>query len=97
MSTKILIIGACGQIGTELTQKLRAIYGVENVIASDIRKLNVDVVNSGPFEVVNALDYNQIQHLVEIHKIDEVYFWTYNTKRKHASIYYYGAKYGVWN
>ena len=73
MSTKILIIGACGQIGTELTQKLRAIYGVENVIASDIRKLNVDVVNSGPFEVVNALDYNQIQHLVEIHNIDEVY------------------------
>lgn len=73
MSTKILIIGACGQIGTELTQKLRAIYGVENVIASDIRKLNVDVVNSGPFEVVNALDYNQIQHLIEIHKIDEVY------------------------
>ena len=73
MSTKILIIGACGQIGTELTQKLRAIYGVENVIASDIRKLNIDVVNSGPFEVVNALDFNQIQHLVEIHKIDEVY------------------------
>lgn len=73
MSTKILIIGACGQIGTELTQKLRAIYGVENVIASDIRKLNVDVVNSGPFEVVNALDYNQIQHLIEIYKIDEVY------------------------
>jgi len=73
MSTKILIIGACGQIGTELTQKLRAIYGVENVIASDIRKLNIDVVNSGPFEVVNALDFNQIQHLVEIHNIDEVY------------------------
>ncbi len=73
MSTKILIIGACGQIGTELTQKLRAIYGVENVIASDIRKLNIDVVNLGPFEVVNALDFNQIQHLVEIHKIDEVY------------------------
>jgi nucleoside-diphosphate-sugar epimerase len=73
MTTKILIIGACGQIGTELTQKLRAIYGVENVIASDIRKLNIDVVNSGPFEVVNALDFNQIEHLVEIHKIDEVY------------------------
>jgi len=73
MSTKILIIGACGQIGTELTQKLRAIYGVENVIASDIRKLNIDVVNTGPFEVVNALDFNQIQHLIEIHNIDEVY------------------------
>ena len=73
MATKILIIGACGQIGTELTQKLRTIYGVENVIASDIRKLNIDVVNSGPFEVINALDFNQIQHLVEIHEIDEVY------------------------
>jgi nucleoside-diphosphate-sugar epimerase len=73
MSVKILIIGACGQIGTELTQKLRALHGVENVIASDIRKLNIDVVNSGPFEVVNALDFNQIEHLVEIHKIDEVY------------------------
>jgi nucleoside-diphosphate-sugar epimerase len=73
MSTKILIIGACGQIGTELTQRLRAIYGVENVIASDIRKLNVDVVNSGPFEVVNALDFNQIEHLVEMHQIDEIY------------------------
>lgn len=73
MTTKILIIGACGQIGTELTQKLRGIYGVENVIASDIRKLNTDVVNSGPFEVVNALDFNQIQHLVEVHEIDEVY------------------------
>jgi nucleoside-diphosphate-sugar epimerase len=73
MTTKILIIGACGQIGTELTQKLREIYGVENVIASDIRKLNIDVVNSGPFEVLNALDFNQIQHLVEVHQIDEVY------------------------
>jgi len=73
MTTKILIIGACGQIGTELTQKLRGIYGVENVIASDIRKLNIEVVNSGPFEVVNALDFNQIEHLVEVHEIDEVY------------------------
>jgi nucleoside-diphosphate-sugar epimerase len=73
MKTKILIIGACGQIGTELTQKLRNIYGVENVIASDIRKMNTDVVNSGPFEVINALDYNQIEHLVEIHEITDVY------------------------
>lgn len=73
MSTRILIIGACGQIGTELTHKLRKIYGVQNVIASDIRKLNNDVVNSGPFEVVNALDYNQIQHLIEQYDIDEVY------------------------
>ncbi len=70
---KILIIGACGQIGTELTHKLREIYGRDQVIASDIRKLNNDVVSSGPFEVVNALDYNQVEHLIEQHHIEEVY------------------------
>ncbi|MCF6129662.1 L-threonine 3-dehydrogenase [Flavobacterium sp. AS60] len=73
MSTKILIIGACGQIGTELTQKLRSIYGNDNVIASDIRKLNNDIVNNGIFEVVNALDYNQIEHLIEEYQITDVY------------------------
>ncbi len=73
MITKILIIGACGQIGTELTQKLRSIYGNDNVIASDIRKLNNDIVNNGIFEVVNALDYNQIEHLIEQYQITDVY------------------------
>lgn len=73
MGTKILIIGACGQIGTELTANLRKIYGVENVIASDVRKLNNSVVNDGIFEVVNALDFNQIQELVEKYKITDVY------------------------
>ena len=73
MQTKILIIGACGQIGTELTQTLRTLYGNENVIASDIRKLNNDVVNNGIFEVVNALDYNQIEHLIETYQITDVY------------------------
>ena len=73
MMTKILIIGACGQIGTELTHKLRSIYGTVNVIASDIRKLNNEVVNSGPFEVINALDFNQIEHLIEVHQITDVY------------------------
>ncbi|WP_395654357.1 NAD-dependent epimerase/dehydratase family protein [Flavobacterium sp.] len=73
MDTKILIIGACGQIGTELSAKLRATYGVNNVIASDIRKLNNDVVNNGIFEVINALDYNQIEHLIEQYQITDVY------------------------
>ena len=73
MDKKILIIGACGQIGTELTAKLRATYGVNNVIASDIRKLENDVVNNGIFEVINALDYNQIEHLIERYCITDVY------------------------
>ncbi len=73
MITKILIIGACGQIGTELTLQLRKLYGVENVVASDIRKLTSSVVNDGIFEVVNALDFNQIEHLIEKHQITEVY------------------------
>jgi nucleoside-diphosphate-sugar epimerase len=73
MDTKILIIGACGQIGTELTAKLRATYGVNNVIASDIRKLDNEVAKNGIFEVVNALDYNQIEHLIEQYQITDVY------------------------
>lgn len=69
----ILIIGACGQIGTELTKKLREIYGREHVIASDVRKGDAAFVASGPFEVVNALDFNQVQDVIEKYKVDEVY------------------------
>lgn len=73
MDTKILIIGACGQIGTELTSNLRKIYGVENVVASDVRKPDNSVVNDRIFEVVNALDFNQIRNIVEKYKITDVY------------------------
>ncbi|OYQ36737.1 NAD-dependent epimerase [Flavobacterium cyanobacteriorum] len=69
----ILIIGACGQIGTELTKKLREIYGTDTVIASDVRKGNPEFVASGPFEVVNALDFNQVETVIEKHGVDEVY------------------------
>lgn len=70
---RILIIGACGQIGTELTKKLREVYGTSNVIASDIRKGEPEFVASGPFEVVNALDFNQIESIIEKHEVEDVY------------------------
>lgn len=72
MST-ILIIGACGQIGTELTQKLRNLYGKDNVIASDVREGNAAFVSSGPFEVVDALNRNQIESVVDKYGVTEVY------------------------
>lgn len=73
MSSKILIIGACGQIGSELTYKLRVIHGDENVIASDINYGNVELVNSGIFEIVDAMDYASLNVCVEKHNIDTVY------------------------
>ena len=69
----ILIIGACGQIGTELTKKLRSIYGTDKVIASDVRKGDAEFVASGPFEVVNALDFNQVEETIEKYNVTDVY------------------------
>ena len=37
MTDKILVIGSSGQIGTELVQNLRDIYGIDNVVASDVK------------------------------------------------------------
>ena len=73
MSSKILIIGACGQIGTELTTKLREIYGVKNVIASDINTRNLDLVNSGPFEIIDAKNYNAIKDCCIHNNVKTVY------------------------
>ncbi|GAB2764103.1 NAD-dependent epimerase/dehydratase family protein [Salinimicrobium soli] len=73
MTPKILIIGACGQIGTELTLALRQKVGNNNVIASDIREGNEELMASGPFEIADATNFEQIQDLVMHHEIDEVY------------------------
>lgn len=73
MNAKILIIGACGQIGSELTYKLRSIHGDENVIASDISYSNLDLVNSGVFEIVDAMDYASVKTCVEKFNINIVY------------------------
>ena len=73
MSEKILIIGAGGQIGSELTYKLRAIHGDANVIASDLNYNNLDLVNSGTFEIIDAMDYASIKICCEKHNIDTIY------------------------
>ena len=73
MASKILIIGACGQIGTELTMALREKVGRDNVIASDIREGSRELMASGPFEIADATNFEQIQNLVMHYDIDEVY------------------------
>jgi len=73
MSDTILIIGACGQIGTELTQKLREIYGAENVIPSDIREGSEEMMSSGPFEILDATDKEGILRVVQKYKVTQVY------------------------
>ncbi|PJR03642.1 NAD-dependent epimerase/dehydratase family protein [Avrilella dinanensis] len=73
MHTTILIIGACGQIGTELTIKLRETYGNDSVIASDIRKGTHPAFESGPFELLDAMDKNAIEKVIDQYQVDEVY------------------------
>jgi len=73
MSIKILVIGACGQIGTELTIKLRELYGNDQVIAGDIREGSDELMNSGPFEIMDAMDQDQVENICLYHEVDEVY------------------------
>ena len=73
MKKRILIIGASGQIGTELTLYLRNIYGHNKVIASDIAEASAAVMESGPFEILDAMDYDAIQDVVIGYEITDVY------------------------
>ncbi|WP_047246617.1 NAD-dependent epimerase/dehydratase family protein [Maribacter thermophilus] len=73
MEKYILIIGACGQIGTELTMTLRKKYGNDYVIASDIREGNETLMNSGPFEILDATDSNALEEIIAYYKISEIY------------------------
>ncbi len=73
MNKRILVIGASGQIGTELTLKLRELFETDSVIASDIREGNKELMESGIFEFVNAMDYNSVLHIIEKYDITDVY------------------------
>jgi nucleoside-diphosphate-sugar epimerase len=69
---KILIIGAGGQLGSELTQGLWALYGKENVIATDI-KAPQGVLASGNFEILDVLNHQQLSDLIWKNKFTQVY------------------------
>ena len=70
--SKILVIGACGQIGVELTLALRKIHGTDNVIASDIREVH-PLLADGPFETINASDKEVILNIIVKERVTEVY------------------------
>ncbi len=73
MNETILILGASGQIGNELTEKLRTIYGNQQVIASDIREGNANMMEAGPFEIIDATDKNTILKTIKKYNVTQVY------------------------
>ena len=68
----ILIVGAGGQIGSELTAHLRSIYGNDHVIAADIRKSD-KISDDGPFEPLDVLECAALASLVHKYKIDTIF------------------------
>ena len=73
LMNKILVIGSSGQIGTELVVSLRKKYGNDFVVASDIRKSNDKITKSGPFEILDVTDKNQLIYIIKKYKIKKVY------------------------
>lgn len=69
---KILITGALGQIGSELTEYLRANYGNNNVIASDIKSDSGGASENGPYEVVDVLDGKRIYEVAKKYNADTI-------------------------
>ena len=71
---RILVTGACGQIGSELVPELRNSYGAENVIASGhVTTPSEDIKNGGPFIEVDVTDYDEVNAAIKDYKIDTVY------------------------
>jgi nucleoside-diphosphate-sugar epimerase len=69
----ILLIGASGQIGTDLTMSLRTIYGASHVVASDIKSASREVMESGPFEQLDIMDPVRLNEIVLKYKVTQVY------------------------
>ncbi len=68
---KILVIGSSGQIGTELVQNLREIYGIDGVIASDVKV--TEQAKDGPFEVIDVMNASALLEIVKRHQVTEIY------------------------
>ncbi|CAM3718964.1 L-threonine 3-dehydrogenase [Mesobacillus zeae] len=69
---KIMITGALGQIGSELTGRLREIYGVDNVLATDIRTNESEAAKGGPFEVLDVMDSKKMADIGKKHGADTI-------------------------
>jgi nucleoside-diphosphate-sugar epimerase len=71
--TKILVTGAAGQIGCELTLALRQRYGGNNVVATGRKTLPLPALrDSGPFHLVDVTDRKSIEKIVDEHQIDTI-------------------------
>lgn len=71
---KILVMGAAGQIGSELVPALREIYGCTNVVAADIRNdVPAALKDCGPYEVIDILDTVKTAQVIKQYEIDTVY------------------------
>ena len=70
---KILVIGASGQIGVELTLALRKIYGNANVVASDLREENELLKGTGPYVSLDVMNKEMLHVQVIRQNITQVY------------------------
>ncbi|OPX34819.1 hypothetical protein B1H10_02725 [candidate division KSB1 bacterium 4484_188] len=70
---KILVTGACGQIGSELTLFLAKEFGQQNVIASDIKKATSPLLSGIPFIYLDVLDAAAVNKLVVENDIDTIF------------------------
>lgn len=70
---KILVIGACGQIGVELTLALRKVYGNDNVIASDLREENPLLHGTGPYVTLDVMNNEMLHVMIIRQNITQIY------------------------
>lgn len=68
---KILITGCLGQIGSELTTRLRQEYGIDNVIATDIRRIEGSpITETGHFEILDVMDQDKMLEIAKKYEVD---------------------------